>query len=103
MMACDLTSYTTNESGPDIGLSAYSSPFSEIQSEGKASVARSINSFKSYKTDDSNASCLFVTQLQKKLKGCRRAFSEYSSDHVVETGTAKRQRGPKVAKGKKLG
>lgn len=63
MMACDLTSYTTNESGPDIGLSAYSSLSSKIQSEGKASVARSINSFKSYKTDDSNASCLFVTQL----------------------------------------
>ena len=103
MRGCDLTSGSTNsESGPQIGLSAYSSKTTKIDpSSGKVSVARSVNSFKSYKTDDSLASCLFVTQLQKKLKGCRRSFSEYSSD-IIESSQPKRQRGPKIAAGKKL-
>jgi hypothetical protein len=48
-------------------MSAYSSKRTistqkEIFEEAK-SEARSKASFKSYKTDDSNASCLFVTQL----------------------------------------
>lgn len=65
---------STQTSAPALDMSLYSSQQSTMTKQSR-------DSFKSYRTDDSEASCLFVTQLNRALLkgiGRKKTFSEYS-------------------------
>ena len=96
-----------SSSGPNIMSSKYSSTKSSTS-------ARSVNSFKSYRTDDTNASCLFVTQLVRKLCGtrrCARSVNQYEDENAMLTKIndavveqSKKQAGPKPSRqGRRIG
>ena len=76
-------------------------------SQNHQASQRSKSSFQTYRTDDTNASCLFTSQLQRKLnfdkRNVKRSYSAYQTQSTAaqeyeETEGPKRQIGPKAQK-----